>query len=187
MAQLAHTTFENGFLTSFGREHFRSIRIATAAQDVCDIITTEKIQTIFTQLGICKPTISLLTAHRSLAKLEWRYGKKSNGMYFDGHERDDIVAYRQAFIERWADYETRFQIWDDNGCPLPRHSNSESLPLVLITHDESVFFQNNERKTCWGHQNSAPAPKPKGEGQSLMVSDFLTAEWGRLCDSDRCV
>ena len=157
------------------------------AQDVCDIITMEKIQTIFTQLGICKPTISLSTAHRWLAKLEWRYGKKLNGMYFDGHERDDVVAYQQAFVERWANYETRFQIWDDNGCPLPRRSNSELLPLVLITHDESIFFQNDERKTCWGHQDSAPAPKPKGEGQSLMVSDFLTAEWGRLCNSNRCV
>ena len=106
-------------------------------------------------------------------------------MYFDGHKRDNVVAYREAFVHRWAEYETCFQFWDDNGNPLPCHSNS--VLLILVTHDESVFFQNNERKTSWGHNNSAPAPKPKGEGQSLMVSDFLTMEWGCLCDGDRCV
>ena len=64
---------------------------------------------------------------------------------------------------------------------------SDSFPLILVTHDESTFFQNDERKTCWSHQDSRPTPKPKGDGQSLMVSDFLTAEWGRLCDGDRCI
>lgn len=155
------------------------------AEDICEIVASERIQLMFTQLGIHQPSISLSMAHRWLSRLKWRYGKRSNGMYFDGHKRDNVVAYREAFVHRWAEYETCFQFWDDNGNPLPCHSNS--VLLILVTHDESVFFQNNERKTSWGHNNSAPAPKPKGEGQSLMVSDFLTTEWGRLCDGDRCV
>ena len=107
-------------------------------------------------------------------------------MYIDGHERDDVVAYRQEFVHRWAaEYETRFQIWDNDGNRLTQ--SSDSLPLILVTHDESTFFQNNERKILWSHQDSQPTPKPKGDGQSLMVSDFLTAEWGRLCNCNRCV
>ena len=31
------------------------------------------------------------------------------------------------------------------------------------------------------------ALKPKGDGQSLMVSDFLSADWGRLHDDKRCI
>lgn len=155
------------------------------AQDVCDIVASEKLQILFSRLGIHKPSISQSTAKRWLAKLKWRYSKTKNGMYIDGHERDDVVAYRHAFVYRWAEYESRFQFWDDNGNLLPRPSTSR--PLILVTHDESVFFQNDERKTSWNHQDSQPAPKPKGEGQSLMVSDFLTAEWGRLRDGDRCV
>ena len=116
--------------------------------------------------------------------MKWRYGKMKNGMYIDGHERD-VVAYRKDFVERWAGYEMRFQIWDNDGNPLP--CPSDSFPLILVTHDESTFFQNDERKTCWSHQDSRPTPKPKGDGQLLMVSDFLTAEWGRLCDGDRCI
>jgi hypothetical protein len=158
------------------------------AQDVCEIVAGERVQSKFTQLGIHKPSISQSTAHRWLARLNWQYGKTKKGMYFDGHERDDVVDYRRAFVQRWADYETRFQFWDNNGNPLPcSRSHSHSLPLILVTHDESVFFQNDERKSCWGHQDTQPAPKPKGEGQSLMVSDFLSPEWGRLCDGERWV
>jgi hypothetical protein len=153
------------------------------AEDVCTIVASDKIQILFLRLGIHKPSISLSTAQRWLAKLDWRYSKSKNGMYIDGHERDNVVAYRQAFVDRWAEYETRFQFWDDNGDPLP--CPSDLHPLILVTHDESVFFQNDERKTCWNHQDSRPAPKPKGEGQSLMISDFLTAEWGCLCDGNR--
>jgi hypothetical protein len=154
------------------------------AEDVCEIVASEKLQILFARLGIHKPSISKTTAQRWLAKLKWRYSKKKNGMYIDGHERDDVVAYRQAFVYRWVDYEVRFQIRDANGNPLPHLSGLR--PLILVTHDESIFFQNDERTTCWSHQDSRPAPKPKGEGQSLMVSDFLTAEWGHLCDSERC-
>ena len=30
-------------------------------------------------------------------------------------------------------------------------------------------------------------PQPKGDGQLIMVSDFLTSEWGRLCDGHESV
>jgi hypothetical protein len=146
------------------------------AQDVCDIIASQKLQDMFLRLGTDKPSISLATAKRWLTKMKWRYSKAKNGMYIDGHEREDVVAYRQAFVYRWAEYEKRFQFWDESGNPLPRPSNSP--PLILITHDESTFFQNDERTTCWNREDSRSVPKPKGEGQSLMVSDFLTAEWG---------
>ena len=58
--------------------------------------------------------------------------------------------------------------------------------LILVTHDESTFYQNDQWKIYWGHPGSA-TPKPKGEGVSLMVSDFLASEWGRLRDNNRCV
>jgi hypothetical protein len=154
-------------------------------EDVCDIVVSERVQNAFARLGVHKPSISKTTAQRWLAKLKWRYAKRKNGMYIDGHERDDVVAYRQAFVNRWAEYETEFQIWDNNGNLPPLPPNSRRL--ILITHDESVFFQNDERTTCWSHQDSRPTPKPKGDGQSLMVSDFLTAAWGRLRDDSRLV
>src|SRR6266851_187248 len=100
-----------------------------------------------------------------------------------------MVAYRDAFINQWAEFEQCFHIWNngDVDATRPPHPPCNPLPLILVTHDELTFYQNDERKTCWGHQHSRPAPQPKGEGQSLMVSDFLTAEWGCLRTSDRCI
>lgn len=52
--------------------------------------------------------------------------------------------------------------------------------LILVTHDESTFFANDRRKTKWVHPSQGPEPERKGEGMSLMVSNFLVSQWGRL-------
>jgi len=62
-------------------------------EDVCDMIVSDAIQGIFAQLGVNKPRISLLIAKRWLARLDWKYGKKMNGIYINGHKQDDVVAY----------------------------------------------------------------------------------------------
>ena len=50
---------------------------------------------------------------------------------------------------------------------------------ILITHDESVFYANNGKKTFWrsvGYQFL----RKKGAGLSLHISNFLTKIDGRL-------
>ena len=142
----------------------------------------------FTQSRISCTSISECTARCWLQCLSWCYGAMHNGMYLDGHECEDVVAYRNAFVARWKGYEKRFHTWDSDGV---KHEaqNSESIQvkggryqLILVTHDESVFYQNDLRKTHWIANTSNATPLPKGDGQSIMVSDFLTVEWGRLLD-----
>ncbi|KAI0270914.1 hypothetical protein BGY98DRAFT_923292, partial [Russula aff. rugulosa BPL654] len=134
--------------------------------------------------------ISISIALRWLEKLGWTYGKLKNGMYLDGHKRDDMVEYWKVFVEHWMGYECRFHQWDNNGTELPR-PNGFPVPgaigrfrLILVTHDESTFFQNDECNIGWSHATSKSKPKAKGNGQLLMVSDFLTLNWGRLHDGD---
>ena len=163
------------------------------ATDLIDIISSPKIQDLFKLAGIDRPIISERTAHRWLGSLGWRYGRQKNGMYIDGHEREDVVQYRTAFVQRFKQCERRFHLWDDNGeeLPPPRGYHvpeaAGRFRLVLVTHDESTFFQNDQRKVSWDREGSSKAPKPKGDGQSIMVSDFLTMDWGRLRDDSRCV
>jgi hypothetical protein len=173
-----------------GRMMEKAARGFLKAEDVVDIVASPEMQTIFARKGIVKPSISVNTGVRWLEKLGWTYGKLKNGMYLDGHERDDVVEYRKAFVERWMGYEQRFHRWDNDGTELPR-PNGFPVPgaigrfrLILVTHDESTFFQNDERNTGWSHATSKSKPKAKGNGQSLMVSDFLTPDWGRLRDGD---
>jgi hypothetical protein len=162
------------------------------AEDVVDLIASPEIQKTFSEKGICKPSISKKTATRWLQKLDWRYQSAWNGMYIDGHEREDVMAYRCAFVERWKIYDLCFHRWDNDGHELPR-PNGFPVPdgppfrLVLVTHDESVFYQNDHHKIAWAQKTSRPMPQPKGEGQSIMISDFLTSEWGCLCDGDESV
>jgi hypothetical protein len=63
------------------------------AKDICEIVASERIQSLFAWLGIHKPSISMAMAKQWLMGLKWCYSKKKNGMYIDGHERDNVVAY----------------------------------------------------------------------------------------------
>lgn len=133
--------------------------------------------------------ISLRTAQCWLHLNGWRYGRRKNGMYVDGHERDDVVAYQEEFIERWKVYEKRMYSYNNEGIcegnltgfPVPHGQRSR---LILVTHDESTFYETERRKTVWVHKSEKPVPLKKGEGVSLMVSDLLTVKWGRLQNED---
>ena len=162
------------------------------ASDVVAILPSPEMQAQFFRAGIHKPSITNCTARRWLSKLGWRYGSHKNGMYVDGHEHQDVVEYRQVFVGQFKEYECQFHAWDNMGNELP-HSLGFPAPraigcfcLILVTHDKSMFYQNDQQKIYWGHPGGG-TPKPKGEGISLMVSDFLTSEWGRLCNNDRCI
>ncbi|KZP03294.1 hypothetical protein FIBSPDRAFT_769167, partial [Athelia psychrophila] len=155
-------------------------------QDVVDFISTPEIQE---KLGSKARGISIRTAQRWMKKHEWRYGKKAKGMYMDGHEREDVVAYRDGFVARWQEYEKRMVTFDNDGVesPFPPGfpvAQTGRFRLILITHDESTFYAYDRRKSMWSHVSDPHVPDRKGEGPSLMISDMLTSEWGRLVYED---
>ncbi|KAH8989993.1 hypothetical protein EDB92DRAFT_1816969 [Lactarius akahatsu] len=63
------------------------------ASNIVKVVAGEAVQEKFSHSGITKPMISERTAHRWLQKLNWCFGPTQNGMYLDGHERPDVVAY----------------------------------------------------------------------------------------------
>jgi hypothetical protein len=163
------------------------------ATDVMEVVSSPEIQAQLLQAGIYWPLIAKSTACCWLGKLGWRHSRHQNGMYSDGHEQEDMVEYRRGFVEQFGQHEHRFHTWGDEGKELPLPSGFlvpgaiSCFCLVLITHDESTFYQNNQHQTYWGCPGKNVKPRPKGEGLTLMVSDFLTADWGPLRDNDRCV
>ena len=153
------------------------------AQDIVDYVATPDIQQ---KLGTKACGIHVRTARRWLHKLSWRYRQKKKGMYIDGHEREDVVEYRKGFVERWREYERCFVIYGNDGNML---STPTGFPIpqnvrFLVTHDESTFYENDRRKMLWVNDKVKAVAEKKGEGQSIMVSEFLTSEWGRLKDGD---
>ena len=137
---------------------------------------------VFPEIGIEeKKTISVKTAQVWLKKLGWYHQKHHKDIYYDGHEREDVIKYRELFLSQMQEYEKLM--------PKPSESNILDIiePLlnqgekryVLITHDECVFYANDGKKTFWGPPGHVPLRK-KGMGLSLHVSDFLTEIDGRL-------
>jgi len=51
-------------------------------------------------------------------------------------------------------------------------------PIIMITHDESIFSANDGRHQAWISENGTFI-RPKGKGKGIMVSDFLLP-WSRL-------
>ena len=64
-------------------------------------------------------------------------------------EQSDVVEYRQAFVEWFKIYKCQFHTWDISGNELPHPSPGHSH-LVLITHDKSTFYQNDQWQIHWG-------------------------------------
>ena len=85
------------------------------ATNVANIVSSPEMQARFMQAGIHKSSISVSTAWHWLSKLGWHYGRHQNGMYVDGHEHEDVVEYRQAFVKRFKIYKLRFHTWDNTG------------------------------------------------------------------------
>ncbi|KAJ7588416.1 hypothetical protein C8J56DRAFT_743054, partial [Mycena floridula] len=162
--------------------------------DVIEIVSSKEIQDLLEEAGITKQKISEQTGREWLRQFKWRYCKRKNGMYINGHERADVVEYRWAFVERFEKlYAPRMATWvegkdkDGNRIMIEQPPKGGiTIPLgrpfrlILITHDESTFFCHDQQKTFWQHVDHKAVPQPKGEGESLMVSDYLTSEWGRL-------
>jgi hypothetical protein len=152
------------------------------AQDIVDYVVTPEVQA---KLGTKAQGIHLRTARQWLHKLRWRYSRKQNSMYIEGHEREDVIKYQEEFVACWKDYKKPFFIYDNNGevllkpvgFPVPQISR---FRLILVTYDESTFYKTDQCKTKWTHAMQKPQPEKKGEGQYIMVLAFLTSEWGLL-------
>ncbi|KAH9924455.1 uncharacterized protein B0H18DRAFT_1211886 [Fomitopsis serialis] len=157
------------------------------AEDVVDYVAKPEVQEKLAAVngGPGKPVTiseSARTGRRWLKKLSWRYTRVRKGMYIDGHEREDIVAYRNGFVVHWKEYEKCMTKFDEDGNPIePQHGfpvpQTGRFKLILVTHDESTFYANDRRKTKWVHESEKVKPLPKGEGSSIMISDFLVPEW----------
>jgi hypothetical protein len=131
-----------------------------------------------------KKTISLTTAQTWMKKMGYRWSYDPKGQYVDGHERPDVVAFRNGIflpaIEEILDRTTK---WDT------KNETHEDPPegvcrVVIWYHDESTFYAHDRRTRHWIHKDENAKPYAKGEGHSLMVADFVSAEYGWLRSRD---
>jgi hypothetical protein len=93
------------------------------------------------------------------------------------------VAYRtHKFLPELLKLDTRLRKWDKDGKALGLASSGRVV--VIWCHDESIFYAHDRRKLRWVRKSETAKPYAKGEGKSLMVADFVSADYGFLRSHD---
>ncbi|RIA88324.1 hypothetical protein C1645_739489 [Glomus cerebriforme] len=102
---------------------------------------------------------------------------KKNGIYVyvDGHEREDVIAYRKEFLETMEGYQSLMPKFIGEECEIQVNSELEDDEClhIFVIHDKTTFQSNDGQKSEWRPKNEQPLRK-KGQGQLIHVSDFLT-------------
>lgn len=160
--------------------HLQSIGQYFKALDIVDYTARDDVKE---RWGLPK-AISERSAQRWLHLMSYRYGPAKKGLYADGHERPNVVHYRQdVFLPAWSGLQRQMVVWDNDG-KVARHPEPHLDRVVWITHDESTFYANDVRKNCWRDTTQGPVPQPKGDGTSIMVSGFCSPDLGWLRSKD---
>ncbi len=123
---------------------------------------------------VCKSTVSLW-----LHEMGFSYHQHTKGVYFDGHEREDVVADRKAYLDTLQSLGSR--MWTFNS-PSP---DPAIHPVIRIYHDETTYYANAYQSFHWT-DGSNQVLKQKSLGQAIMVSDFVEEVGGMLeCDGEK--
>ena len=102
-------------------------------------------------LGLAvKNGLSERTARRWLLALGWRRTRVKKGVYMDGHERPDVIKYRDdVFLPLMASYERRMVQWKPEGSGLVRVEpdlGPDEKRIIAVFQDESSFHVNDNRQ-----------------------------------------
>lgn len=126
-----------------------------------------------------KQAISVWTAAHWLHALGFHPSQSHKGMYFDGHEQENIVDYRKIYL--W-----KLEILESTHAP-PSHCSDDPIrdqqedeskkEVVLIYHDESTFHSNDGQGWLWAEAGKQPI-RPRGQGRGIMVSDYIDELFG---------
>lgn len=144
-------------------------------------------ETLFPKLmgHIKKDTISEKTCRNYMHLWGYKYDEKKKGVYYDGHERPDVIKYRKEWLKRMFEYQKYMK--DFNGdmldIVLEPQLKSEEKELVQITHDECHFYANDGQRKIW-MKDDEDILRSKHQGRSIMVSAFLCPCHGLLRLSD---
>jgi len=75
------------------------------------------------------------------------------GVYMDGHERPDVVEYRNnVFLPLMASFERRMVQWRPEGPNLVRVEpdlRPDEKRVIAVFQDESCFHANDNKQTSW--------------------------------------
>ena len=116
------------------------------------------------------------TAGRWLVQLGFSRVHHQKGVYFDGHDRSDVVEYREEFIKNMHELDKKSITCFGN---TPQLAVGER-PLIRVTHDECTYYANCDQSFFWADDKTNL--RQKSLGACIIVSDFVDEVSGFLRD-----
>jgi hypothetical protein len=88
-----------------------------------------------------------------------------------------VFYWDQVFLPQWQNIEDLMFNWDEDNLPElgPRPAGCR---VIAWFHDESIFYAHDQRHKVWIHKDAPAKPYTKGEGVSMMVADYVSADFG---------
>ena len=126
--------------------------------------------------------ISLSTACRWLQLEGFKYTLHKKAIYYDGHDRADVVKDRQErFLPTMKEHRQRLVEYsmEDPTKEILKPLPPDVRKLVLLAHDESTCTANDGPKASWVIEGEQPILK-KGAGRGLHRSDVICSTFGWL-------
>ncbi|OBZ73966.1 hypothetical protein A0H81_06580 [Grifola frondosa] len=131
--------------------------------------------------------ISIRTARRWLHREGFRYIEHKKSLYYDGHDRPDVVKYRQEiFLPAMAEHQRHLveYVIGDVSTEVKKPLYCMERPLVLVAHDEMTSQANDGKKKSWVLEGEHPLKK-KGVGRGIHQSDVICSTVGWLKEASQ--
>jgi len=132
--------------------------------------------------------VSLETARQFLHKEGFRYVEHKKALYYDGHERPDVVEYRQnIFIPQLFALRYRMVEYQPNNLEdevVKQPLNFVERRLVMVPQDEMTAQANDGMKKSWVPKDEQPLMK-KGVGRGIHQSDVICATHGWMKEASQ--
>ncbi|KAF8833299.1 hypothetical protein BDN67DRAFT_992864 [Paxillus ammoniavirescens] len=94
-----------------------------------------------------------------------------------GIKKTISLATAKCWMHRMDYMEENMHTWDKETLETPSNLlNPPHRRLVVWFHDESTFYANDRRTAHWVKKDAGATPYVKGEGASLMVAEFVSAD-----------
>ncbi|KIJ24834.1 hypothetical protein M422DRAFT_274299 [Sphaerobolus stellatus SS14] len=169
----AHSILKEGSVHTAARAWLTSQKVGSITPTkFCNGLNTE----ILPGLGISlKSPFCTKTALRWLVKLGWMKTTLKKGVYMDGHERKDVINYRQmVYLPKIAEYQNQMAKY--KGPELkkiePNLKDGEK-EIIAVFQDESCCHANEFQTTAWMRPGVDQILQRKGRGRLIHISDFI--------------
>jgi hypothetical protein len=137
----------------------------------------------------CNKEIGRIATYNWLLRLGFYKLEVKKGVYVDGHEREDVIAYRQeVFLPLMAELDSYTRQYEENDDGTWKTIEPILPPgvqrHVIYCYDESCFYRHDYKKIIWLDRITKQQKMlGKSKGKLIHVSDFIGTK-GRIAMPD---